>query len=599
MVGQTASVNEPTLPIDLPPLAKVDSVELDEGDRIVKVLIDEPAIDRRFDYIVPAKWADLVQVGSIVRVDIRHRRVRGWVTAVDADPPPGVALQRITKVTGLGPPPGIIDLAEWAAESWVGRVSQFLRTASPPKAVDKVQRRSKSTGAPVVADTLALEALSETVATVRLPPADDPMPFVLAAAKRGKALILAPNASDAHYVAVSLRRAGIPAALMPGDWDRAAGGEVTVGTRAAAFAPVGPVGAVVVLDEHDEAYTEEAAPTWNARDVAIERARRDGAPCVLISGSPSLEALEAGTLLVPSRSMERAGWPVVDVVDRTGDDPATGEWCSEELSRTLASGRSVACVINRKGRARFPICHQCGHVPRSDSGSALTLDAEELVDRADGSRRPVVCERCGSTRFRRVRLGVSGVREELEAMARRPVAELTKEDPDPPSGVNLYVGTEAMLHRLDHVDVVAFLDFDQELLAPRFRAGEQAMALLLKAARLVGPRSAGGRLLVQTRTPDHEVLQAALHADPARFATVDAERRTALRLPPFGAMALVSGQRAEQFMHGVDKRQVFVSGPDDGSWMVTADDRVTLTSTLRAAPRPQGRLRIEIDPRRV
>lgn len=592
-------MSEPTLPIDLPPLAVVEATELNQGDRVVKVLIDEPAIDRRFDYVVPAKWADQVRVGSIVRVDLRHRRVRGWVTELDAEPPVGVALQRVTKVSGLGPPPGIIDLAEWAAEHWVGRVSQFLRTASPAKAVEKVQRRSKAIGSPAVVDELALAAFDESIATVRLPPTDDPMPFVLEAAKRGRALILAPNASEAHYVAVSLRRAGIPAALMPGDWDRAAGGEVTVGTRAAAFAPVGPLGAVVVLDEHDEAYTEEAAPTWNARDVAIERARRDGAPCVLLSGSPSLEALALGPLLVPSRSAERSGWPVVEVIDRTGDDPATGEWCSEELSRMLASGRSVACVINRKGRARFPICHQCGHVPRSESGSALALDGDELVDLANGTRRPVVCERCGSTRFRRVRLGVSGVREELEAMARRPVAELTKDDPDPPSGVDLYVGTEAMLHRLDHVDVVVFLDFDQELLAPRFRAGEQAMALLLRAARLVGPRSAGGRVMVQTRTPDHEVLQAALHADPSRFASLDTERRTALRLPPFGAMALVSGHKAEQFIAGVDKTEVFVSGPDEGSWMVTADDWFTLTSTLRAAPRPQGRLRVEVDPRRA
>ena len=598
-MGQTASVSEPTLPIDLPPLAEVEAVELEDGDRIVKVLIDEPAIDRRFDYVVPAKWADQVRVGSIVRVDLRHRRVRGWVTEMDAEPVAGVVLQPITKVTGLGPPPGIIDLSVWAADRWVGRVSQFLRTASPARAVDKVQRRSKATGSPVVVDEIAIAAFSYDVATVRLPPTDDPMPFVLEAAKRGRALILAPNASDAHYVAVSLRRAGIPSALMPGDWDRAAGGDVTVGTRAAAFAPVGPVGAVVVLDEHDEAYTEEASPTWNARDVAVERARRDGAPCVLTSGSPSLEALEIGTPLLPSRSAERAGWPVVDLVDRTDDDPATGEWCSEELSRTLASGRSVACVINRKGRARFPICHQCGHLPRSDNGGALGLDGDELVDLATGKRRPVVCERCGSTRFRRVKLGVSGVREELEAMARRPVAELTKEDPDPPAGVDLYVGTEAMLHRLDHVDVVAFLDFDQELLAPRFRAGEQAMALILKAARLVGPRTAGGRVLIQTRTPGHEVLQAALHADPSRFVTVDSERRAALRLPPFGAMALVSGQKADQFMHGVDKDAVFVSGPDNGSWMVTADDAETVSSALRAAPRPPGRLRIEIDPRRA
>ena len=602
-MGQNARVTEPMLPLDLPPRVESQSgsstTVLADGERVVRVLVDEPAIDREFDYVVPAKWADQVRVGSIVRVDLRSRRVRGWVTEIDTDPPVGVALSNITKVSGLGPPPGIISLARWAAERWVGRVSQFLRTASPNKLVERVEPRDIAVGLPAITNETALAALAMSVAVVRLPPAGDMMPFVLAAAARGRCLVLAPNASDAHYVAVSIRRAGIPAALMPNDWARSAGGAITVGTRAAAFAPIGPVDAVIVIDEHDEGYQEEAAPTWNARDVAIERARRDGAPCVLLSPCPSLEALELGDLMTLSRTDERAGWPVIDVVDRRGDDPATGEWCSAALSRVLGSGRSVACVINRKGRARFPICHQCGVVPRSASGAVLMMEGEELVDLASRARRPLVCDRCGSMKFRRVRLGVSGVREELEALARRPVAELTKDDPDPPSDVDLYVGTEAMLHRLDHVDVVAFLDFDQELLAPRFRASEQAMALIVRAARLVGPRSAGGRVLIQTRIGEHEVLDAARHGDPDRLVTVERARRAALCFPPYVAMAVVSGPKADHFMAGVDRGAVTVSGPDDGTWMVTAPDHETLSGALRAAPRPQGRLRIEVDPRRA
>ena len=73
--------------------------------------------------------------------------------------------------------------------------------------------------------------------------------------------------------------------------------------------------------------------------------------------------------------------------------------------------------------------------------------------------------------------------------------------------------------------MVAFLDLDQELLAPRYRAAEEALALLVRAARLVGGRAGGGRLLLQTRLPDHEVVQAALLADPARVAAAEADRR--------------------------------------------------------------------------
>ena len=516
-MGQTAAMTESPLPLDLGPVplsSDAQAWELGPDERVARVLIDEPAIDRVFDYVVPARWADIVRVGSIVRVDLRGRRVRGWVTELDFEPRVNVALRSITKVTGLGPPPGIISLGAWAADRWVGRVAQFLRTASPPTAVSQVTRSEPSTGMPVATTELAVTAFSHPVSVIRLPPAGDPTPVILAAAARGRTLVLTPTVSDARGVALRLRRAGITTAIMPRDWDQSAGGAVTVGTRSAAFAPIGPLDAVVVIDEHDESYQEQAAPTWNARDVVIERSRRDGAPCVLLSPSPSLDALEVGELLTVSRSEERSGWPVLDVVDRRNDDPATGEWCSHRLSQLLQSDVSIACVINRKGRARIVVCHACGDLPRNSAGRALMLGDGELVDPTTGEGRPIVCVSCGSTRFRRLRLGVSGVGEELEAMARRPVAELTGDDPIVPAEVDLYVGTEALLHRLDHVDVVVFLDFDQELMASRYRAGEQAMALLVRAARLVGPRADGGRVVIQTRVPDHEVIDAALHADP-------------------------------------------------------------------------------------
>ena len=112
---------------------------------------------------------------------------------------------------------------------------------------------------------------------------------------------------------------------------------------------------------------------------------------------------------------------------------------------------------------------------------------------------------------------------------------------------DVLVGTEAVLHRAGKADVVAFLDLDAELLAPRYRAAEQAMALLARAARLVGGRSGGGRLLVQTFLPRHEVLQAVLHADPSRVAKVEMSRRELLGLPPFAALAAVSGAGATEF----------------------------------------------------
>jgi primosomal protein N' (replication factor Y) len=121
-----------------------------------------------------------------------------------------------------------------------------------------------------------------------------------------------------------------------------------------------------------------------------------------------------------------------------------------------------------------------------------------------------------------VRIGVSRAREELEALAGEPVGEVTSDVDDVPS-TRVLVGTEAVLRRVDRADTVAFIEIDQELLAPRYRAAEQAMALLARAGRIVGGRA--GRLLLQTRVPRHDVIDAVLHADPGRLVEAELARR--------------------------------------------------------------------------
>src|SRR5207342_103668 len=115
-----------------------------------------------------------------------------------------------------------------------------------------------------------------------------------------------PSVASARLLAARLRRSGIPVAVVPRDWAQAAaGGSVVIGARGAAWGPCPHLAAVVVVDEHDEGHQEERAPTWNARDVAIERARRAGVPCLLTSPCPSLEALGWRALVTASRLDER------------------------------------------------------------------------------------------------------------------------------------------------------------------------------------------------------------------------------------------------------------------------------------------------------
>ncbi len=146
--------------------------------------------------------------------------------------------------------------------------------------------------------------------------------------------------------------------------------------------------------------------------------------------------------------------------------------------------------------------------------------------------------------------------------------------------------------------MVAFLDLDQELLAPRYRAAEEALGLLARASRLLrGRREREGRLVLQTRLPEHEVIQAALHADPARVSDAERVRRDLLGYPPASAMAAVSGEVADEYVLGVEG--VDLLGPRDGTWLLRAPDHHTLLEALAAAPRPTGRLRVDVDPVRL
>ena len=232
-----------------------------------------------------------------------------------------------------------------------------------------------------------------------------------------------------------------------------------------------------------------------------------------------------------------------------------------------------------------------------------------------------MCVACGSLRLRALRVGTSRVREEIEALAGAPVGEVTAAGADGPAEAGrapeeapVVVGTEAVLHRLRRADAVAFLDFDAELLAPRLRAAEDALALLARAARVVGaargaergtdgpPGRAPGRLLVQTRLPDHPALAAAVTADPGLVAEAEGPVRAALGLPPVTALALVSGPAADAYgaaLAAAAPAGVEVGGPADGVWSVRAPDHRTLADLLAAVERPGGRLRVEVDPVRA
>jgi primosomal protein N' (replication factor Y) len=565
---------------------------------------------KTFDYLVPEALRDQVRVGTMVRVPLHGRRVGGWVVAIDPVAPVGVDLKPIAKVTGWGPPAELIELADWAAWWWAGPVTTFLGAASPPGAVAALPSTSTHR-VPVVAavpipgplDRRLAAVFDGRRAVVRLAPASDPFDLALTAVACGNALVVVPSVATARLLATRLRRAGVTVALHPRDWAVGAAGATVVGARAAAWAPVGDLAAVVVIDEHDDALQEERAPTWHARDVAVERAARADVPCVLSSPVPSLEALAWGPLSVPARLEERAGWPLLEIVDRRHEDPTRPQLLSASLLRHLQRDERVVCVINAPGRARLLACLACGELLRCEHCRAAVEQRDDLLlhCRRCGRERPVVCLECGASRVKVVRPGVSRIAEQLAVATGTSVVTVSGATAGQPlPDARIYVGTEAALHQVASADVVAFLDIDQELLAPRYRAAEQALALLARAARVTGGRAAGGRLLVQTRLPRHEVLDAVLHADPGRLTAGERARREALGFPPATALAAISGPAAAEYVARLDgDRRVEILGPAGDRWLIRAPDHPTLADALGGVVRPPGRVRVEVDPLRV
>jgi primosomal protein N' (replication factor Y) len=178
-------------------------------------------------------------------------------------------------------------------------------------------------------------------------------------------------------------------------------------------------------------------------------------------------------------------------------------------------------------------------------------------------------------------------------------------------GAPVLVGTEAVLHRVRHAGMVAFLDFDQHLLAPRFGAGEECLVLLARSARIVGGRASAGEgslpvVLVQTRLPQHESLVAAVRGDPSVLARSEMAMRRRLSLPPASAMALVSGAGAEPFARQVVTQAapggvvsvggsgVEASDLGDGRILIRAAGTTALCDALARVPRRN--VRVEVDP---
>lgn len=579
--------------------------------RVARVLPDVPALDRDFHYLVPDSIPDIF-IGDLVRVPLQRRVERGWVIGLDEEPPPDIELVPIIKRLGYGPPQSVLDIVDWAAWRWAGPRPSFLRVGMPsryiaalPEVSESFDKPSSGTAVELGSDVPKFADLFDVpLSLVRLGPMAERLSVVQAAVQRGHTLVLVPSLSQVASLGRQLRRLGYKPALLPEDWAQVrAGASLVLGSRAGALAPMPQMDSVVIFDEHDEVWQQEAAPTWNARDLVIERAKGQGASTVLVSPVPSLEALALTDPKKMDRATERRNWPKLVVIDRREEDPRHKSLWSEAVVSYLRGDGPVLCVLNRLGRARLLSCKSCGNLATCEAcGSSMEqIESHELRCRRCSLTRPIVCQACGGSGFKNLRVGLSRAHEELEVLIGTQAVQVSAATPFQPSNqARVYIGTEAILHQIPRAAAVVFLDFDQELLAPRYRAAEEALALLTRAARIVGRHFPPGNLIVQTRLPDHEVLRAVHHADPEIFSKAELSRRKILGFPPVTALAEISGAAAAEYIEGlVGGDGVQVLGPNDGRWLIRAPNPTVLADFLAQQKRPEGRLRIAVDPPRV
>jgi primosomal protein N' (replication factor Y) len=566
--------------------------------RVCRVLPDVTAVDRAFDYTID----DDAPVGTIVRVPLHGRRVRGWIVAIDVEPEADTLLP-VLAVVSAGPPPDVVGLTAWVAHRWAGPRVAVLRSASPPNLVPssvwsgRGHQRSPGdqTGEHVVRWPPLLDR-RQLVAGMCAPEGST----IVCVADAGRARTLAAFLGQSHRH-VALIHSTQPDAVRTEAWARAAGGDcVVVGGRVAALAPVPDLRAAVVVDDADEALQEERAPTWHARDVLRERAARAGASFTVCSPAPTVEAVfAAGDFVeVPSPDVERGGWPRVQVVDRREEPPGAGLLSGALADALHHSAGPAVCLLNRRGRFRLLVCTSCRELLRWDAAAA----------------RPAVCPECGAAQLRVLRAGVRRVRDELAAlMPGKRVVDVDAATTDVPDA-DIVIGTEAALHRAAirrrRPALVAYLDLDQELLAPRYRTASQAHWLVTRGAQLLASRPrAETLLLLQTRVPDHVVVQAIARAEPHRIVDVELDYRRTLGYPPFGALAELSGDddplaATIDALRALDVQStgVQVFGPDDRRALVTAPTWDALADALDAAlpvGRALGRVRAGVDPPRI
>ncbi len=387
--------------------------------------------------------------------------------------------------------------------------------------------------------------------------------------------------------------------------------KIVIGPRSAIFAPLNNIGLIVVDEEHDSSYKQfDAAPRYNARDVALVRALHINAVVVLGSATPSTESFanalnEKYTLLELPYRVDNAQLPAIDIVDmakerraiyddlkveikKNGKDfpkrlpySSISRLLQSQISNRLEKKEGIILLQNRRGFSHVMECFDCGYVEKCDNCEvSLTFHTTKKHLRCHYcgfvKKPPTVCPKCGSIELRMHAFGTQQVQEELQALF--PKAVILRMDRDTTSRkgahnkilqqfgsgeADILLGTQMVAKGLDfpRVTLVGVISADTQMLLPDFRASESTFQLLTQVSGRAGRSNLAGEVVIQTLQPDHYSLKHVIAHNFRGFYQEELEYRRELDYPPFSRIILLefSGERENEVQHHAKKFREFLA----------------------------------------
>lgn len=387
--------------------------------------------------------------------------------------------------------------------------------------------------------------------------------------------------------------------------------KIVIGPRSAVFAPLENIGLIVVDEEHDSSYKQyDAAPRYNARDVALVRASHINAVVVLGSATPSAESFANAIhgkyilLELPMR-VDNAQLPTIEIVDMAKErrrayedlkieikksakpfpkrlpDSSVSQLLQTHIAKRLERKEGTILLQNRRGFSHVMECYECGYVEKCDNCEvSLTFHTTKKHLRCHYcgfvKKPPTLCPKCNNSELRMHAFGTQQVQQELQELF--PKAVILRMDRDTTSAkgshnkilkqfesgdADILLGTQMVAKGLDfpRVTLVGVISADTQMLLPDFRASEGTFQLLTQVAGRAGRSTLAGEVVIQTLQPDHYSLKHVLTHNFTGFYQEELEYRRELDYPPFSRIVLLefSGERENEVQHHAKKFTEFLS----------------------------------------